>query len=421
MRKALFFIVAGAVGLAQPARPVEDLRALAREKIGAFQAELDREMPDLLAQLAALDPEIAGPQVDEPRAKLGRFVPAFPDRFLNALKSDNRPRVRLHLLAILQRYGQSDLAPRLIDLIPSVTDGLGVAVVELAGELARGTADAKLLSVVRQSPPASPAVLGAALKALALSKTPDGITAARSLVGHETALIRRDAVTALSFATSGGRDDFAVVQKVATGDPDPEVRKFAIRSLAAFPKLPEAQRLAHDTLVVNDSGFQAAALDALEKIGTRDSSPSHLLQFVQTTAPDPLRERAARLMAGPFDDARGSKHLAKPLRETADRTPKDVNAQMEAGDYLKSLLAFEDAIIYYKRASSLYQAAQQWRARVQLARCNARLGRFDEAKRLLRADYKDRDIAKNFVDDPDFAAMKADSRFKGLFEASKGE
>jgi tetratricopeptide (TPR) repeat protein len=403
---------------AQNGRPVEELRSTARERVAEFRAEFERILPEALRELSSLDPRIESPIADKARARLGRYLPAFPEKFLEILGGSPRPSLRPHLYRILQAFGTAELAGPLLRL--SLAPGFAHAgeLLPVVAALGGPEFQPELIAAARASPPPQAPVLAAIVEAAAASRGAAAAALGRSMLEHAEPVVRAAAATAVGLAAGGSREDAQVLIRCAQSDPDPRVRCQAVRAMRWFPRLPEAQRLAHDMLKVDDPEFQAAALDALEAIGTRDVSPNHFLEFVQGRGPDLLRERAARHMALSFGDTRGARILAKAHRENADRSPKDVDAQMEAGDTLKSLGAYEEAMAFYKRAIALYNAANQWKARVQLARCNARLGRFEEARRLLRTDYKDRDLHK-FADDPDFAEMKADARYKAMFEAPR--
>jgi tetratricopeptide (TPR) repeat protein len=135
---------------------------------------------------------------------------------------------------------------------------------------------------------------------------------------------------------------------------------------------------------------------------------------VVKNGPQEARERAAKLLLRFGNDA-GIRILVLPEKTEADQAPGNRAKQLAAGDRCRELGWYEGAIPFYDRALSgrAGEVADQ-PILVALARCYARLKRFDDAKRKLRdAKYAS---FRAFADDPDFAEMRESPAHRESFK-----
>jgi tetratricopeptide (TPR) repeat protein len=181
------------------------------------------------------------------------------------------------------------------------------------------------------------------------------------------------------------------------------MRVSALRALGRFGANLDALKALHDAVGMADTAIVEAALDALATAGSKDLTPKILLNVVRTGPPD-LRLRAAKLMLA-LGNSEGVKAVVAKECGDADKEADDRDLQVIAGDRCREVGWWQGAIKYYDRALSLRgNAAQTNLVRVGIARCYARIRRFDDArKKLKEANYPN---LRAFADDPDFEAHR---------------
>ena len=161
----------------------------------------------------------------------------------------------------------------------------------------------------------------------------------------------------------------------------PPLRNAALRSLGRFKGNLDALRTLHEAVGSSDPAQVKSALEGLEQAGTKDLTPHFLLPVVKT-GPMEARERAAKLLLR-FGNAEGVRILIQPEKADADKAPGNRTAQVAAGDRCRELGWYEGAIPFYDRALAVRGGdnVTDQQILVALARCYARLKRFDDAKR----------------------------------------
>jgi HEAT repeat protein len=404
----------GCPGLAQdgpvvpPDADLETIQEWAASRLAsrsaAFKALLLRAMPMLQSSLG--DETTA---VKQTIARLAAQAPLYPGIVLEAMKADASPVVRRRLAAVLAASGDPALGPLLLESAVPSDEGLAQLLIETVGRLNAKESAPALLTRLAAGPP--PGLTGEIVLALARLGAPEALPEARRLLAAEDAGARAKGATALGLIGSG-REDVDALRKLATG-PDPVLRATALRSLGRFKADLDALRTLHDAVVSSDLAQASAALDGIESAGTKELSPHFLLQVVKA-GPVEVRERAARVMLH-FGNAEGARILVQPEKLEADKAPTNRNVQAAAGDRCRELGWYEGALPFYDRALAARKGTvSDQQILVAMARCHARLKRFEEAKRKLRsAHYAS---FGSFAEDPDFQEMKELPAYREAFK-----
>lgn len=395
-------------------RPLEELREIARVKVEEMRSEFDRDMTDALRTLSESDPSRDTSAAAEARRRVAAWAPGFPSECVAILKKTTNDWAKHHLAVALSNSRAKSLAPRLLELLPTADLKMSVQIVNIVGQLGDPSAIPGIILALSSPTAEAPAFHAAALSALANLKAPETTALARKSLQHLSPEVRSASARCLAEVTKEPKEDVPLLIKLFQEERVESVRADLLRALGRFPNRDDVLRILHDTVAGKEAPLASAALDALEMkdVASKESSPKYLYDAVVGELPTILKERAARLMAERFSDARGAKVIAKPFRDAAEKSPKDVNVQMGAGDALRRLGAYDEALGYYRKAEPLYSSSSRYEARVAMARCFALLGKFEEAKKRL-SDYKSLRV---FADDPDFQGMKADPKYKTLFE-----
>jgi HEAT repeat protein len=406
-------LVLGAAAGAQNSPPLppdadlETIRDWAASRLsaqaGAFKDMLQRSLPILSSGLG--DDTAA---VRETIARLGARAAPHPDLVIAAMGGNASPTLRRRLIEVLVATGDPSIGNALLEASSQTDEDHAASLLQAVGRLQSKDAVPALL--VRLDATQSPLLAGEIVVALARLEAKEALPAARKLLDHPDPKARLAGATALGLVGTG-KEDVDALKKLANG-PDPLLRAAALKALGRFKGNLDALRALHDAVVATDPVIAKAALDGLEHGGTKELSPPFLLQVVKNGAPE-LRERAARLLLK-FGNAEGIRIIVQPEKAEADQSPGNRGKQVAAGDRCRELGWYEGAIPFYDRALSgrAGEVADQ-QILVSLARCYARLKRFDDAKRkLVQARYAS---FRAFADDPDFAEMRESSSHRELF------
>lgn len=369
----------------------------------AFKDMLQRSLPILQSNLGD-DTTV----VRETISRLAARAALQPGAVIAAMKATNSAPLRRRLNEVLVGTGDPSIAAALLAASEDADEDVAALLIQATGRLKAKETAPSLVARLAASPP--PLIVGEIVLALARLGSTEALPAARKLLEHPDAKARERGVMALGVV--GQKEDIEPLKKLATG-PDAALRAAALRSLGQFKGNLDALRVMHDAVTSTDPTQVKAALDALEQAGTKDLTPHFLLSVVKT-GPIETRERAARLMVR-FGNAEGIKIIVQPERAEADKAPNNRNAQVAAGDRCRELGWYEGAIPYYDRALSGRSGdVSDQQILVALARCYARLKRFDDAKRKLR-DAKYTSL-RPFADDADFAEMRENPAYREAFK-----
>lgn len=411
---ASLILAATASGQPPAERPLEELREIARTKVLEMKAEFEKDLAEISRILGGLDPsQIDSRQASEARKRLAAWLPAFPDSIVAAL-GKSTGNLREHLALVIMASRNPRLAGPLLDLVGTADPALDVLVVEVAGFLGAAVESPRVVALASAAG-TPPPLLGAALLAAARLKADEAAPLAREHLDHPEPDVRIKALKALAETQASPKEDAAAVIEAAQKDAEPKVREEATRLLGRYPGRDEVLRVLHDSVSGSDPALAEAALAALETkdVASRETSGKYLADAVKGSLPMTLKIRAARLLAIRLGDPSGARVLAKGARDAAEKAPKNVDLQMAAGDQYKDLGAYDDALNFYRRAEAIYLADFKFKARLAQGRCLALQGKFEDARRKLAVDYRN---LSGYADDSDFQEMKADPRYRHLFE-----
>jgi HEAT repeat protein len=407
----LVVAVAAAQAAPPPGAKLEELREWARAKVAAQEGQL-KDALDKVTRLFRSTPHGSdSTAVREAVQTLGERAGVFAEKILERITAADSPDVKKHFADVLVAAGDPALAPLLLKTAQGAPTETAAILVRAAARM-KHAASADDFRALIENPAAAPAVRAEAVGGLARSGAPDGPTAARKALADGEALLRRAGAESLG-VVGQGRDDVEALRKAAVHDASDDVRRAALRALGRFRGDLDALRTLHEVLAGGDPAAVDAVLDALRTAGTRDLSSKPLLDAVKKLTPEG-RQRAARVLME-LGNPEGVKALFLNERKAADQSPEARDLQIDVADKYREYGWYEGALPYYERALSA-RGAQATQAQVQLgvARCNARLKRFDEARRRLRlAGYTS---LKAFADDPDFAEMRELPGHRDLFK-----
>jgi HEAT repeat protein len=369
-----------------------------------FKDMLQRALPMLQSSLG--DETTA---IRETIARLATRAALHPAVVLDAMRAATSPVLRRRLAEVFVATRDPSIGPVLIGGMAGADEEMSGALVSAIGRLQAREVAPELLS--RMNATESPALLGELVVALARLEAKEALPAARKLLDHQDPRARESGAAALGLVGSG-KEDIEALRKLASG-PEPALRAAAIRALGRFKGDLDALRVLHEAVASADPLQVRAALDALEQAGTKELTPHFVLQVVKT-GPLELRERAAKILLR-FGNVEGVRIVVQPEKSEADKNPGNRTAQVAAGDRCRELGWYEGAIPYYDRALSGRSGdVSDQQVLVALARCYARLKRFDDAKRKLRAAHYT--SFRSFADDPDFQEMKESPAFREAFK-----
>jgi|GEM_PF-4178713 tetratricopeptide (TPR) repeat protein len=393
--------------------PLETLRDQAKLRVGALQGQFQNELLFALRVFAEVPADDDHPSLVKARAQLKPWVPAFAEQTFLTASTHQHPLVRQRLLELLTSTEARDALPSARKLIPTGTGTARVAAIQLLAAL--GTqSDGALLAAALSGPPAPQSnECAAILRALAALKSAEAPALLKAHCTHAAPEVRLAALESIARLHAQPKEDLALLARAIQDDADTTVRVGALAALSQFGENHDALRVLHDHVKGPDAPLAEAALRALEKIANKDTSKSYLFEAVGGTLSLSFRERCARLLCK-LGDPRGARLLAKGSRDAALAQPRDADLQLAAGEQLKALGAYADAVDFFKKALDLLSRAQKYRARVPWARTLALQGRFDDAWDKLKDDYKS---LIGFVDDPDFSEMRRDPKWAKLFSS----
>jgi HEAT repeat protein len=346
--------------------------------------------------------------VRETVARLAARAALHPGAVIGAMTANANPTLRRRLADVLVGTGDPSIGPALMKAAEPADEELAALFIQAVGRLQAKDTVPDLVARLAAMPP--PLVLGEVVLALARLESKDALPAARKLLDHDDARAKERGVAALGVV--GTKDDVEALKRLAAG-PDPALRNAALRALGHFKGNLDALRALHEAVGTSDPAQVKAAIEGLEQAGTKELSPHFLLPVVKT-GPIEVRERAAKLLLR-FGNSEGIRILVQPEKAEADKSPGNRAAQFAAGERCRDLGWYEGAIPFYDRALAARGGeVPDQQIQVALARCYARLRRFDDAKRRLRdARYVS---LRPFIDDADFAEMKDSPAFKEAFK-----
>jgi HEAT repeat protein len=409
---ALLVLAGGASAQNGPPLPpdadLETIRDWAASRMSvnasAFKDMLQRSIPILQSALSD-DTTV----VKETVARLAARAAVHPAAVIAAMKGTNNAPLRRRLSEVLVATGDPSIGSALMAAIEDADDEeITALLIQTTGRLQSKDAAPALLAKLEKAQ--SPLLQGEIIVALARLEAKEALPAARKLLDHADPKARERGVIALGVL--GQKDDVEALKKLAAGS-DPALRVAALRALGSFKGNLDALRALHDAVTSTDPTIVKAALDGLDRAGTKDLTPHFLLPVVRS-GPLEVRERAARLLLRYGNDG-GVRLIMQPEKIEADKAANNRNVQAAAADRARELGWYEGAIPYYDRALSAKNGdVSDQQLLVAVARCYARLKRFDDAKRRLRdAKYVS---LRPFAEDPDFAEMRENPAFKEAFK-----
>jgi HEAT repeat protein len=408
---AIVFCLAGIAGAqGTPLAPDADLETIRdwaasrmTAQTAAFKDMLQRSIPILQSTLG--DETTV---VRETIARLAARAALQPGAVVAAMQGTTSAPLRRRLSDVLVGTGDPSIGGALLEAAEGADEELAAVLIQTVGRLQSKDMSAALAAKLQTV--TSPLLLGEIVVALARLESKEALPAARKLLEHADPKARERGTAALGVV--GQKEDVEPLKKLATAS-DPALRAAAIRALGRFKGNLDALRTLHDAVTSTDPTLVKAALDALEQAGTKELTPHFLLPVVKT-GPLETRERAARLLLR-FGNAEGIRIIVQQEKSEADKAPGNRNAQVAMADRCRELGWFEGAIPYYDRALSARSGdVPDQQILVALARCYARLKRYDDAKRKLRdARYVS---LKAFADDPDFAEMRENPAHRESFK-----
>ncbi len=414
LRAAALITVFTACAFAQqppPGARLEELREWARGKVAAQEGQL-KDALDKVTRLFRSTPHGAeSTAVREAVQTLGERAGVFADKILERIMGADTADVRKHFADVLVAAGDPGLTTLVLDQAKTAPPETAALLVRTAGRMKSAAAADRFRSLV-EDPAVLPPIRAEAVLALARAGAPDAGLVARKSLGDADAAVRRAATESLGLVGQG-REDVDLLRKTATGDANDDVRRAALRALGRFRGDLDALKTLHECLSASDLPTVNAALDALETAGTRDLSSKPLLDTIKKATPE-TRMRAARVLMA-LGNPEGVKALFVKERKDADQSPEARDLQIDVADKYREYGWYEGALPFYDRALSA-RGAQSTQAQVlvSIARCNARLKRFDEARRRLRAaGYT---TFKAFGEEADFAEMREAPGHRDLFK-----
>ena len=390
---------------------LEELREWARGKVAAQEGQL-KDALDKVTRLFRSTPHgTESAAVREAVQTLGERAGVFADKILERIMTGETADVRKHFADVLVAAGDPGLTTPVLDQAKSAPPETAALLVRTAGRMKSPAAADRFRSLV-EDPAVTDQIRAEAIVALARAGAPDAGHLAKKSLGHSDVNVRRAAAEALGLVGQG-REDVELLRKTATGDANDDVRRTALRALGRFRGDLDALKTLHEVLLSADLPTVNAALDALETAGTRDLSSKALLDAIKKAPPE-ARSRAARVLMT-LGNPEGIKALFVKERKNADQSPEARDLQIDVADKYREYGWYEGALPYYDRALSARGAqSTQSQVLVSIARCNARLKRFDEARRRLRlAGYT---TFKAFGEEADFAEMREAPGHRDLFK-----
>jgi HEAT repeat protein len=357
------------------------------------------------------------PRTTKLRDELAPWASVFHEEFVTLLStSKDQPNLRAHVALILQAAGTPEVADGVLELLGTEGPELDALLVRTVGGMPKSgrAARERLTSIAESDVP--PAVLREALLALVRTKAPRASEITRRVLEEATDPdLLAQAVTALSHASDVNRDDARTFRRLwGEKSTSQQVRVACLRALGEVEESVDSRRILHDLLADGTNVEELdAALDALKKVGSRESSKRPLAKFVETDHPLPLREKAARVLLD-LGSNQGIRHLIDPLIRAADEDRRSYTRQREVGIACYVLGAYADAHEWFERAYRVANAARRYEPRAWQAKCYAQLGQFERAAKVMKdAGYT---TFREFADDPAFAVMKKQARYRALFE-----
>lgn len=414
----------------QEQRSVEALRTIARAKVQEMQAVFQDQLADGLRILRRTPADSDTEAAEQIRKDLAPWASVFPERFIELIvEAEDKPDLRAHLVDVLTLAGSSEAATALAQLIgkgdrsatadPTEVEQreyLDMICVQGIGFIPSATDEVRKVVVGLTGTTKSDRIMGAALISLARLGCPEAAAIARETLGGDAPpTVKARAVAALAITQDDPRSDARLIRKLGQDKAAPKVLRVAVlRALARYEKNPDGRRLLHDALEEEDLDIMRAALFALKRVASKDSSKVPLLKLVKTITIDrDLRDDAARILMK-LGSKDGARHLVDPLKRTADGERGNANLQRTAADAYYDLHDYDDAIVYYRRAVNASNPARRYQHHVSIAKCHARVGDFDKAvSELKKAGY---DRLTSFSDDPAFEKMRAHPKWAPLFE-----
>lgn len=393
-----------------PGPTLEEIRDWSRAKLEAKQADFKKSLDVACKALKSAPYGSTSEPVKESFGQVAGKTALFPQLVVERMATEADANLRLWLSDALAATKDPGVGTLLLARATAAPDDLAPVLVRAAGRIEGASLSASLLDLAKGA--SGPGITAEALLACARRQTPGTIDIARAHVKHGDPRVRRAAVEALGMVGTT-KDDIDVVRKLAVSAPEPEMRVSALRALGRFGTNLDALKVLHDAVGMADAATIEAALDALSTAGSKDLTPKVLLNVVRT-GPSDLRLRAAKLMLA-LGNAEGVKAIVAKECGDADKETDDRDLQVIAGDRCREVGWWQGAIKYYDRALSLRgNAAQTNLVRVGIARCYARIRRFDDArKKLKEANYPN---LRAFADDPDFDDMRESPAHRDLFK-----
>ncbi len=410
MRLLVTWILTSACVLAQgPGPTLEEIREWSSTRLQAKQGEFKKSLDANCKTLRNAPHGSTSEPAVVAFANVASNAGLFPQILIDRMAVETDQNLRLWIADALAATKDPSVATLLIERATKQPDDLAPILVRVAGRIDSPTVTFALAELTKGA--SSPAVTAEAVLALAKRNGSGAIDAARANLRHGDMRVRRASAEALGLLTTS-KEDIESLRKLATTAPEPEVRLTALRALARFGNNLDVLKALHDALGMADAATVEASMDALTTAGSKDLTPKLLLNVVKSGPPD-LRIRAAKLMLS-LGSIEGVKFIAAKERSDADKNLEDRDLQVVAGDRCREVGWYAGAMVYYDRALSLRgNAAQTNIIRVCIARCYARMRRFDDAKKKLKeANYPN---LRAFADDADFADMRESPAHRDLF------
>ncbi|MAG58853.1 MAG: hypothetical protein CMJ83_21400 [Planctomycetes bacterium] len=395
---------------------LEELRKIANEQVEQMAVEFKKRLSETVPTLRRIPIDRDSERAAALRKELVPWASVFHGEFVSLIEVVKEKHLRGHIAEVLAEANSPKAATGLLGLVGKEGAGLDLLCIRAVGRMADPGDDAraKLVSIAET---AESYVLGAVLIAAARTGCKQAAELSRKVVtSSDSVPARARAITALSITADNPRNDVRLIAKYAGKEQDKVIRLAALRAFGRYPGNLDSRRVLHDTLSEDDSDLVGAALDALEKVASKETSKTYLLTLVKSDAELELRERAARILV-PLGSVAGARHLVEPRKRYADQNRRNDDAQRTAAMGYYDLGSYEDAITYFERAVRVANATTRYELRVWIAKSRAHLGSFERAaKELKDAGYESFHL---FRDESAFAIMMKHPKWAPLFAEKK--
>lgn len=401
----------------KPPPSIEEIRRVAAERMKARETEFRavlRDSVEIFRNPRSDDPASA---VARARGRLLVFGSAGVPYIVEAIGAADSPAIVTELVETLVAIGDASVTAELRRRLDDRNPALVGAAIEALARLGAREALPDCRALLRSG---DARLVAAAVQALGILADRDSAADIQRLLRSGDSRVRREAARALG--RIGERSAQKPLGEIALADADTAVRHAALEALslvAGSAGQLDALKILHEALESPEERTVLVALDGIERLANADLSKPHLRKLLAYPA-EAVKRRTAQVLFR-LGDATGVKQLTEGLRRECDANPDEGIRQVEYAEELRKLGDAKGALARYEAAWRKAKASRSTNVAVErvmligMARCLALTRNYPAALQKLRsAGYAD--SLRDFAGDEDFREMRAQARYRQLFE-----